>query len=447
MTDKRTGEPSIDLTGNYDWGEVREDSGAAPWLRIDDFLDRPDASVADTVAQKAPAPMVAEVAPKMLASDERSPESDAMERAPESTLPQKASSSAPANEAQPETAVPRAAYFGVETPDLSTRRKVQKLGIIGGRGVGKSYLFQAMVYRVQHAPRSGALSYFLDGNGIALAMTLSLDEPAHSVNLQRFNGDYERWTRLATTLAAHQPWYRLTLPYRTGLLGRGREVLEVEFFDGSGEQFFEAKNPQNRPLWQHAYADARVVVFCLPLWVAFPGDDLSLDDWRERERILESFHEVVQNYNEMRRHVGAITRPVRSILAFTMADDRRGALKALRERWIAGYLQRHREILKETRRGRGIARYLANARRVSNILMDELAAVDSPVVARIADELSVGGNPPWLIPVSAIHGEALDQIEADYPNPDDRPRRAPPVPIHVELPLLVALCEQGNALM
>jgi hypothetical protein len=79
--------------------------------------------------------------------------------------------------------------------------------------------------------------------------------------------------------------------------------------------------------------------------------------------------------------------------------------------------------------------------------MDELAAADSPGVARIPDELSFGGNPPWLIPVSAIHSEALDRLEGDYPNPDERPRRAPPVPIHVELPLLVALCEQGNALM
>jgi hypothetical protein len=149
----------------------------------------------------------------------------------------------------------------------------------------------------------------------------------------------------------------------------------------------------------------------------------------------------------MRRELKLSDRSVRSILAFTMADDRRSALKAIREQWIAGYLQSHHAILLQTRRGSGIARYLANARRVSDILMDEIASADSPGIARIPDRLSFGGNRPWLIPVSAIHGEALDQLEADYPNPDDRPRREPPVPVHVELPLLVALCEQSNALI
>lgn len=276
-------------------------------------------------------------------------------------------------------------------------------------------------------------------------MTLALDQPARSVNLQRLNGDCERWTRLATTLAAHQPWYRLTLPYRIGLLGHSRSVLEVEFFDRSGEQSFEAKDRASQPLWQRAYSEAQFMAFCLPLWVALPGDDITSGDWRAHS--LDSFHDVVQNYRDMRRQLGLSDRSVRSILALTTAYDRRSALKTLRERSIAGYLQHHRSVPERIRRSRGIARYIANARRVSEILTNQRAAADSPSVVRIPAELSFDGNPSWLIPVSAIYGEAPDQIEADFANPDGRPRRAPPEPIHVELPLIVALYEQGNALM
>jgi hypothetical protein len=436
MVDNSDDSDAGEAAGKDDWGDVPQVGETDPWVRIERFIGRSAASPENgehgAVASADQTPAEVDESVLLPAVDAvASPSTAAPGR---ETLPKRGNRGAAAD----------SVFFDTE---VFRGRGIEKVGIIGGRGVGKSYLFQAMVYRVQHAPRSGALSYFLDGGGIALAMALSVDEPVRSVNLQSFNTDYERWTRLGTTLAARQPWYRLTLPYRTGIFGRGRAAMEVEFFDGSGEQFFEAKDPRNRPVWQYAYADARVMVFCLPLWVAFPGEDLSLDDWQERESILESFHEVVQNYKDMRRHLGHSGRPVRSILAFTMADDRRGALKVLRERWIAGYLQRHREILEVTRRGGGVARYLANARRVSDILLDELAAADAPGVARIPAELSFGGKQPWLIPVSAVHGEALDQLEADYPNPDERPRREPPVPIHVELPLLVALCEQGNALM
>jgi hypothetical protein len=312
--------------------------------------------------------------------------------------------------------------------------------------VGKSYLFQAMVYRTQHAQRAGALSYFLDNAGIELVKTANPEERARTVNLQRFNAEYESWTRLPTTLAAHQPWYRLTLPYRIGLLGRSRAALEVEFFDGSGEQFFEAQDPRQRGLWAQAYREARVLAFCLPLWAAFPAADLSTAARRERDEIIASFHDVVQNYKDMRRHL-KLKAPVRTILALTMADDRRCALTALRDTWIAGYLQRPEAFLAQTRTGRGVARYLANARRVSRSLLDAFAAARSPGIAGIPNLLRFGADRPWLIPVSAIHGDALDALERAYPNPDDRPARLPPVPVHVELPLLVALCEHGNALM
>lgn len=337
-------------------------------------------------------------------------------------------------------------FFDTEHKPFGQYRHVQRLGIIGGKGVGKSYLFQAMVYRAQNARMSGALSYFLDTAGIELVRTLSRDHCARTVNLHRFNGDYECWTRLGTTLATSQPWYRLTLPYRTGFLGHTRAAMEVEFFDGSGEQFFEAKDPLNRGLWELAYREARVMAFCLPLWALFPSADLSAAERRERDGLIESFHEVVQNYKDMRRRLG-LCRPVRTLLALTMADDRRCGLPELRDHWIGGYLQRPQAFLAQTRTGRGIARYLANARRVSQALLDEFAAIPSPGLARIPDLLDLGAGRPWLIPVSAIHGDALEHLEREYPNPDERPARLPPVPVHVELPLLVALCVRGNALM
>lgn len=382
-----------------DWGDVIDDP-REPWIRLDDLPEEPDPD--ETWTTEPPV--------------------------------------------RPEPPEPADAFFNVDQEAFDRYREVRKLGILGGKGVGKSYLFQAMVYRTQDAHRSGALSYFLDNQGIELVKTFAREERARTVNVQRFSADYERWTRLATTLASHQPWYRLTLSYRTGLLGRRRSAMEVEFFDGSGEQFFEAQDPQNRGLWAQAYRDARVMTFCLPLWAAFPAADLSPAEWRERDSLIESFHDVVQNYKDMRRHLG-LRQPVRSILALTMADDRRSALATLRDTWIAGYLQRPQAFLAQTRTGRGIARYLANARRVSQILLDEFAAARTPGLAGIPNLLRFGAGRPWLIPVSAIHGEALDELEREFPNPDHRPQRNPPVPAHVELPLLIALCDRDNALM
>jgi len=411
-------DPTSDDDEPDDWGAIRTDP-ADPRFELGDLVDAPEHEFAAT-----PPPATAAPAPP-----------PAPPPAPTRARTVVTAESADAG-----------LGFDADAEPFGRYRSVQRLGIIGGKGVGKSYLFQAMVYRVQHARTAGALAYFLDTQGVELVRTLSREEHARTVNLQRFNGDYERWTRLGTTLAASQPWYRLTLPYRTGLLGRTRAAMEVEFFDGSGEQFFEARDPLNRGLWVQAYREARVMAFCLPLWAVFPAADLSAADWRERDALLESFHEVVQNYKDMRRRL-RLRQPVRSILALTMADDRRCALAGLRDTWIGGYLQAPAAFLARTRTGGGIARYLANARRVSRFLGEEFAAAPSPGVAGIPDLLGFGAGRPWLIPVSAIHGEALDHLELQYPNPDERPPRLPPVPVHVELPLLVALCERANALM
>lgn len=332
----------------------------------------------------------------------------------------------------------------------SARAVPQKLGIVGGKGVGKSYLFQAMVYRTYSNALAGSLAYYLDRGGIRLYTRLSREESESAENIERFIENFSSWNRLPQTLADTQRWFRLRLPYRTGWLGRGRSMLDVEFLDGSGEGFFalEHLDDDYRQLWREAYLDARIMVFCLPLWVAFPGPDLNPEDRRERNLVLKQFEQVIENYRQL-RDAHESGHPVRSILALTMADDRRSALVGLRDRWVTPYMNAPGRFLTRLRRGSGVAAYLANARRVSEGLQAEFDHSHNPRVSGIPNRLDFGGGRPWLIPLSAIDGKTLEHIEAEYPDPDERQAMDlhPPAPVHVELPLLVALCERENALM
>ncbi len=320
----------------------------------------------------------------------------------------------------------------------------EKLGIVGGKGVGKSYLFQAMAYRTFSGPQSGALNYYLDGIRLFYAMRRS--DRAHTLNLSKFIKKYSSWERLPQTLATTQVWYRLRLRFRTGLLGSGRSAMDVEFFDGSGEGFFQAnRTVENRRLWREGYLDARVMVFCLPLWAAFPASGLSSQDWKWRDELLEGFEQVIQNYTDLRT-LNKRTKPVKSILALTMADDRRSALSTLHDKWISPYIDSPHTYLRQLKSGAGISRYLANARRVSEAMHAEFEASRDPRVSSIPQSLDFGGR-PWMVPLCAIEGGRLEQVEREFPGPEDRPPLHAPVPAHVELPLLVALCERDNALM
>ncbi|HET9767867.1 MAG TPA: hypothetical protein VFS60_13510, partial [Thermoanaerobaculia bacterium] len=156
------------------------------------------------------------------------------------------------------------------------------------------------------------------------------------------------------------------------------------------------------------------------------------------------FDRVVQNYTDVRT-LNRQRHPVSSVLALTQADDRRTALKTLQDRWIQPYMDSPHTYLKQLQRGAGVGRYLANARKVSDVLHEEFAAVRDPRVAAIPSSLEFGGGRPWVIPLSAIEGAQLDVLEGKAPH-RGRPLLEP-VPAHVELPLLVALCERFNALM
>jgi hypothetical protein len=343
------------------------------------------------------------------------------------------------------------------------RPDAAKLGIIGGKGVGKSYLFQAMVFRSYSAKHSGALTYYLERDGMHLfeaemepgehGWRITNTGAARTVNRADFVDKYKNWERLAFTMKMSQHWYRLRLLFRTGLLGRTRSAMDVEFFDASGEGLLGATalSREDQEVWDRAYLTAGVMVFCLPTWAAFPATDLTDADWRERDLLLSGFEQVVKNYNDMRTRHGQ-TKRVRSILALTMSDDRRSALQTLQSRWIAPYLDSPYSHLKELRTGGGVARYLRNARTISEALHEEFASARDPRAASIPQSLDFGKGEPWIVPLSAIDGARLDYLQETYKNPDD-PRRlrevrgAAPVPVHVELPLLLALCERENALM
>ena len=49
-------------------------------------------------------------------------------------------------------------------------------------------------------------------------------------------------------------------------------------------------------LYAWPFLEARVMVFCLPLWAAFPasGGVLSDDDWEERQKIIKGFDSVLR---------------------------------------------------------------------------------------------------------------------------------------------------------
>lgn len=321
-----------------------------------------------------------------------------------------------------------------------------RVGLLGGKGVGKSYLFHSMVYRTLDSRRSGALTYYIASDSVRVYQTLDRSLTPRSVIPTEFIHDYASWNRLFTTLKTDQRWYRLRLQFRTGLLGTRKTFLDIDFLDGSGEELESGISKESEELWKAAFLDARVMVFCLPLWAAFPasGGVLSDEDWENRRRVIKGFDSVVRHYKDLREKYRA-THRVRSILALTMADDRRSALATLRNRWIHPFVNDPMLHLRAMRRASGVARYLSSARQVSEAIWQEFDASPDPVISGIPVSLDLGAGRPWFIPVSAIDGAALDsQMQRGTARGAGL---APPVPVHVELPLLVALCASHNALM
>jgi len=327
-----------------------------------------------------------------------------------------------------------------------------KIGILGGKGVGKSYLFQAMVYRTVNIGKAGVLSYYL-GDYAPDLWTSELDDPRWlRRSLDDFINAYRIWDRLPSTTQATQIWYRLRLNFRTGILGGNLSTMDIEFLDGSGEALETGLlNVNLKPLWIQAFREATVMVFCLPIWMMFPDSDkMTQKDWDDRERGLKGFGRMLTTYKEIRNP----KLRVRTVFVLTQADDPRCALRSLHRRWIKPFIDRatgqddRHDILRAIKRSSGITRYLASAREVSDYLYREFAHVRIQGLVRNPKELNFGAGPPWLVPVTAVDGVELNRITAQKEKtPGHRYQGDPPVPAHVELPLLAAMCEHHNALM
>lgn len=354
-----------------------------------------------------------------------------------------------------------------------------RLAIVGGKGSGKSYLFQSMVYRLRNPKRAGALTPFLKDAQVSALRSKEYEGEVDGYNLHKILEDFERWRQLAFTTATNQLWYKLRIEARTGWLGRNRLNIDVDYFDASGEvQAMEQLGDEMSRVWR-IYATADVAVFCLPAWAAFPygpalNEDVEAEDifaapsWTRIEQARTQFFRVVEHFKRFREEAGR-RDPVHTVLALTMADDRTSALAAVRERWIEPFTDprmSHPNRERLAQRG-GVSRYLDNARRVSDAVRAEFESASSAGVSNIPNMLDMG-HPPWIIPTSAMDGEVLkreyqrrervrEQVkqevsEAEFDDAFEREdrktqHRTEPSPAHVELPLLLALCGRYNVLM
>jgi hypothetical protein len=223
----------------------------------------------------------------------------------------------------------------------------------------------------------------------------------------------------------------------------------VNFIDCAGEVYqtrsLDLSETDGKPsslsakVWL-TFEQTRVMVFCLPAWAAFPDHDMTDQRWAKRQTLLDGFKQVLFNYTQLRRRHGL--RKTRIVVALTQADDEHFALRTLRERWIEAYVDHSDANLERLAQVSGPTRYLAAARAVSDYVRDEFKRVSDLSVRTLPDNLELEGEKPWFIPVTAVNGQTLQNMKSgDSDWPGD------PVPAHVELPLLLALCDEHNILM
>jgi len=331
--------------------------------------------------------------------------------------------------------------------------------ILGPGGSGKTYLFQAIVHRLSTQGQQGVMTRYMAAHGLGLwektvtPGALSAGSIDYSRGVEKkprlFNAPYLKWERLPHTEPSEFNRYTLVLNYRKGIRGEGLGALRLSFIDCAGELHDQGigSDPLANEAWA-MYRDARVVVFCLQTWAAFPGELTVLNKeanpaearakfYRKRKESLTSFAKIVENYTKLWKEGGR--RPVRVVLALTQADSPLTGLQTLAERWVRSYMKDSERHLAQLASVGGPTRYLSAARQISNYLADEFAASEDREVRRIPLDLTYEGRGPWIIPVSAIDGEVIEgraQKSSQVPEP-----------AHVELPLLLALCESHNALM
>lgn len=305
------------------------------------------------------------------------------------------------------------------------------LALFGGPGTGKSFLFQAMALRCHSRRFAGALAPML-GRG---AVTIEVDGSG-SDSAAAIVQEYRSWRKLGSTLLTLPHFFRMRLCYAKGWLGRDTGRLDVQLPDFAGE-IYTSGGGAFAAQWRNLATRSPVLVFCLPFWAVFPNpSELSAADRVERQNHLDAYYKVAKKVMRARQEEGS--SPALLQLVLTMADDRRCGLQPLREYWlpeenlVPGLLRRLGTL-------RGLMAYLQDARKVSAYLAQCFkSAAETSALLELLEE---GDYPePWIVPVTAVDRRIVEEVAEGKPAPEN-----PPVPIHVELPLLLTLSDQTKA--
>jgi hypothetical protein len=160
-------------------------------------------------------------------------------------------------------------------------------------------------------------------------------------------------------------------------------------------------------------------------------------DWQKRNGMKEGFSRVLANYTQLRRERksdGVKLPKTRIVVALTQADHEVFALTTLKQRWIDAYIGNNEANLRHLASISGPTSYLASARAISDYIRHELSHSPDHEIRELVGQLEVDNEKPWFIPVTTMGKR-----------PSEMP--APPISAHVELPLLLALCDENNVLM
>jgi hypothetical protein len=364
------------------------------------------------------------------------------------------------NTTRPSRSPIRSAKLGRNEASILPADLVQssiQLGILGSKGTGKTYMFQSLVHRTSNGDHSGALAPFFRGGRNELHKSILHRDTGLPVAWERVNpkdvvGDLLDWKFQPFTAEDNERWFHLKVYYRAGFR-RFQRHLDVSFLDASGEALLRGPIGKRAEVWKEAYVKPNVIIVCIPFWVVFPNYDSPALDEHERERMLKESNTVFEHYTDILDKFGRRGR-VTPILALTMADDTRCDFPEVRSRWIRAYTQTEHHYVYQFRKPRIVARYLAHARHISEYLTDQLST-GGPAIDWILPALNhIGSTKPWIIPMTACDGAYLQsEIRAKAEGAKEmaesaaRGRKKYPVPGHVELPLLLALCEDSNTLM
>ncbi len=363
------------------------------------------------------------------------------------------------NDPKPPSSEPRPLSSDPRSADTSSTATV---ALVGGPGSGKSYLFHAMAYRCHMRRWAGALAPFLAPfpRNRSVRVWRTTGSGAAQETTEDLLDAYRAWERLSTASSAAitsgavtsaegtsaavssaegTERYRLTLTYSRGWLGRSTGRLDVELWNGLDAD----------PRTGEALRRAGVLLFTLPMWAVFPSPtQVSTAELRRQRHGLEALETAIRHVKTLRKDIP----PPKVMLLLTMADDARCGLAELQDAWIHRVIENERRHLEPLRRERRLGAYLQNARLVSDYLHRSFHASSKPV-ARILELLDISPERPWILPVSAVDGHKLEQVEQMRRQGLEAHPRKPwnepwdePVPAHVELPLLLALCEQTDAL-